>query len=204
MFETWITFLEFFGILSFALSGIVEARREDFDFIGTFFVALVTAFGGGTLRDLLINRYPIFWIQNDWYLLILLGLCLVCFLSKSDALPKPILAGVVIFDAAGTGLFGVVGTSYTIAAGHGVVAALVLGAITATFGGVFRDVICNRLPYVFQRTELAATCAVISGAIYLLANRSLHLSEQTCLTLGATVGGILRWLAVKKGISFPI
>jgi len=204
VFTTWILILEFFGILSFALSGIVEARREQFDFVGTFFVALITTFGGGSLRDLLIGRYPIFWIQNDWYLLVLLVLCYLCCRYQRENLPRPIVEGTVLFDAAGTGLFGVVGTSYTIAAGHGIIAALVLGGITATFGGVFRDVICNRLPYVFQRTELAATCAVLSGAIYLVAVRFLGLPEQPSLVLGAAVGGYLRWLAVKRKIQFPI
>lgn len=204
MFETYIGLLEFFGILSFSLSGIIEARREDFDFVGTFFIALITAFGGGTLRDIIINRYPIFWVQNDWYLLVIFGLTFICCYRKSDRLPKPIISGALIFDAVGTGLFGVVGTSYTIAAGHGIMAALTLGGITATFGGVFRDVICNRLPYVFQRTELAATCAVISGAGYLLASRSIHLPEQPSLILGASIGGILRWLAVKKKIQLPL
>jgi uncharacterized membrane protein YeiH len=204
MFDTWIVFLEFFGILSFAFSGIVEARREDFDLVGTFFVAVITAFGGGTLRDLLIARYPIFWIQNDWYLIVILGLTYICCRRKSSELPKSIASGATLFDAAGTGLFGVVGTSYTISAGYGIIAALMLGCITATFGGVFRDIICNRLPYVFQRTELSATCAILAGASYLIANHILFLPEQPSLVVGASIGGVLRWQAVKRNIQFPI
>lgn len=204
MLEIILFNLEVFGIISFALSGIIEARRERLDFVGTYFVALITAFGGGTLRDVLIPRYPIFWIKHDWYLLAIALLALIACVRRSESFPRWIVSAADIFDAAGVGLFSVVGTGYALAAGHGAVAAVVLGVITAIFGGVFRDVICNRLPYVFQHTEACATCALLGSVLYVVLLRVSGTPAETALVVGALVGGSFRFIAVRRKILLPL
>ena len=196
--------LEVLGILSFALSGAIDARREKLDVVGVYFSAFATAFGGGTLRDLLIDRHPLFWIQHEWYLLLLLILTVaICLIEKLD-LPRWLARASDLFEACGIGLFSVVGVGYGLTAGCGIGTSLLMGVITAIFGGVLRDMICNRIPYVFQRTELCATCALTGGILYVLLTRSFEVRTDLSLVAGAIVAAAMRWVAVWKRIHLPI
>lgn len=150
-------FVEALGVFAFALSGLIEARRRDMDLVGLFVVALVTAFGGGTLRDLLLNRSPLFWIEHDVYAIAILGLSLAfALIPATGRVPASVLS---VADAFGLGLFSVAGAGYALQTGTSVFIAALMGAITGTFGGVIRDVLCNELPSLFRQTPLYATCA---------------------------------------------
>ncbi len=166
------TFIEAVGVFAFALSGLVEARQRDMDLVGLFVVALVAAFGGGTLRDLLLSRSPLFWIEHDGYAVAILGMSTIFALSPVLArLPTSVL---LVADALGLGLFSVAGAGYALEAGCSLFIAALMGAITGTFGGVIRDVLCNELPSLFQQTPLYATCAFLGCYFYfLLAGLSL-------------------------------
>ena len=199
----WILVIEVCGILSFALSGILEARKRDMDVVGTYMVALVTAFGGGTVRDLCIGRRPLFWIQHDWYLLLILGLTVVVIVAGPRQTPSWARALNDVCDAVGTGLFSVTGVAIAWDGGAGIAATLLLGIFTAITGGVVRDVLCNEIPYVFRRTELCATCALLGGAIFLVL---LHWGAPALVTvaLSAAASSALRLLSVWKGIRLPL
>ncbi|MCC7158178.1 MAG: trimeric intracellular cation channel family protein, partial [Ignavibacteria bacterium] len=154
------------GIFAFAITGIIEARRKQMDIIGTYAVAMVTAFGGGTLRDVLINRYPLFWMENYNYPIFILALSVVSIiiLRRQIGFSKPVLILLAVLDALGLGLFTVIGVSYALSAGVFWFNAVLIGVVTGVFGGVMRDVICNEIPVFFKQSQLYATCS-FSGAL---------------------------------------
>ncbi|MBP6637097.1 MAG: trimeric intracellular cation channel family protein [Sulfuritalea sp.] len=159
-----LAIIDAIGVFAFALSGLLEARRRDMDLVGLFVVALVTAFGGGTLRDLLLDRSPLFWIEHDIYAIAILGLSLAFALIPATG---RLSAGVLLAaDAIGLGLFSVAGAGYALEAGTSLFIAALMGVMTGTFGGVIRDVLCNELPSLFRQTPLYATCAFAGCYLY--------------------------------------
>src|SRR5690348_4021258 len=146
-----ITVIEIVPILVGAFSGFIEARRKEMDVVGVFTVAFITAFGGSTLRDLLLDRRPLFWVQHQEYTLLvfLLALFVVPFLPhlRSAVAEKAI----IVADAFGLGLFSVAGVSVAQEMQMPLFISVMMGVITGIFGGVLRDVICNEIPLVFRR-----------------------------------------------------
>ena len=195
------TFIEAVGVFAFALSGLLEARRRDMDLVGLFVVALVAAFGGGTLRDLLLDRSPLFWIEHDSYAIAILGLStLFALLPATGRVPPVVL---LVADALGLGLFSVVGAGYALEAGTSLFIAALMGTITGTFGGVIRDVLCNELPSLFKQTPLYATCAFVGCYVYFLLT---HLALPGDLAVWITTLGItaFRLAAVRWNWVLPV
>lgn len=152
-------FLEFFAVIAFALSGFIEAERKKVDPVGVFVVAFVTAFGGGTLRDVLLDRRPFYWVEHEGYVLILFALTAVAPLVLR-VLHKHFPFGFFILaDAVGLGIFSVAGTAMALAAGLPVFSSSMLGVVTGVFGGVLRDVILNEVPMVLRDGRPYATAA---------------------------------------------
>lgn len=194
-------FIEAVGVFAFALSGLVEARRRDMDLVGLFVVALVAAFGGGTLRDLLLDRTPLFWIEHDSYAIAILGLSTIFALLPATGRFPPVV--LLIADALGLGLFSVAGAGYALEAGTSLFIAALMGTITGTFGGVIRDVLCNELPSLFQQTPLYATCAFAGCYFYFLIT---HLALPGDLAVWITTFGItaFRLAAVRWNWVLPV
>lgn len=201
--NTLIKTIEIIGTFAFALSGIIEARKKGMDIVGIYAVAMITAFGGGTLRDFILDRRPLFWVQHYWYPIIFLALSLLGgFIARQVAAHGRAMRTVLVLDALGLGLFSATGASLAHQAGcHPFIAAL-LGVTTGVFGGVMRDIICNEIPYVFQRTELYATCAFIGAWCYLAA---MHLTSNDIFAAVSciTVTFVLRMLALRYKIRLP-
>ena len=196
-----LTFIEAVGVFAFALSGLLEARRRDMDLVGLFVVALVAAFGGGTLRDLLLDRSPLFWIEHDSYAIAILGLStLFALLPATGRVPPVVL---LVADALGLGLFSVAGAGYALEAGTSFFIAALMGTITGTFGGVIRDVLCNELPSLFKQTPLYATCAFVGCYVYFLLT---HLALPGDLAVWITTLGItaFRLAAVRWNWVLPV
>jgi uncharacterized membrane protein YeiH len=167
---TLLSTIEILGIFAFAITGIIEARRKEMDMIGTYSVAMITAFGGGTLRDVLINHYPLFWIENYKYpvfILVLSGIS-IFLLRKKSSFGKPMLITLGLLDALGLGLFSAVGTSYALGAGTYWFNAVLIGVVTGIFGGVMRDVICNEVPVFFKQSQLYATCSFFGALLFVI------------------------------------
>lgn len=202
-FSKFIQFIEILGILAFAFSGFIEARRKDMDLVGVFTVAFITAFGGGTLRDLLLDRRPLFWVEHQEYALLVFLLALVVspFMRHLRfAFSEKIL---VAADAFGLGLFSVVGASLAQQAGMPLFVSAMMGVITGIFGGVLRDVICNEIPMVFRRGQLYATCAFVGCWCYLLLGR-VHVAEVVSLTVSILLTVVLRMAAVRFNWRLPV
>lgn len=197
-----LKFIEIAGIFAFAITGIIEARRKQMDFIGTYSVAMITAFGGGTIRDLLINRYPMFWIENYIYPVMILALSFlsIFLLRNQSSFGKPVMNLLNILDALALGLFSAVGTSYALSAGIFWFNAVLIGVVTGVFGGVLRDIICNEVPVVFTQSQLYATCSFIGAFVYALMVNYFTADSVTPLIICIVLTSSLRFISIKYNI----
>jgi uncharacterized membrane protein YeiH len=169
--EITFTFIvELIGTIAFAISGIRLAAYKRFDWFGAYVVGLVTAIGGGTLRDLLLG-IPVFWMQTPVYLA-----ATAVALSAVILIKKPLVTGfrsLFLFDAIGLALFVITGISKTIDVGYPMWVAIIMGCITGAFGGVVRDILINEEP-LFFRKEIYATACLAGGVIYWLVSMFAH------------------------------
>ena len=165
---TLIKFIEIMAILVGAFSGFIEARRKRMDLVGVFTVAFITAFGGGTLRDILLDKRPLFWVTHQEYAILIFVLALVA--SPLIRTLRQIVSErlIVIADAVGLGLFSVAGVSAALAADMPIFIASMMGVLTGIFGGVLRDIVCNEVPMVFRDGKPYAICAFLGNWLFLL------------------------------------
>jgi uncharacterized membrane protein YeiH len=163
-----ITVIEIVAILVGAFSGFIEARRKRMDLVGVFTVAFIAAFGGGTLRDILLDKRPLFWVIHQEYAILIFVLALVA--SPLIRTLRQIVSErlIVIADAVGLGLFSVAGVSSALDAHMPLFIASMMGVITGIFGGVLRDIVCNEVPMVFRDGKPYAICAFVGNWIFLL------------------------------------
>lgn len=182
-----------------ALTGVLDAGRKQMDLVGVVMVGTATALGGGTVRDILLQR-PVFWLSDQIYLIVALATTLVVFFAvRGLRLPQRLF---LIPDAIGLALFTVVGTQISLQAGAPWLAASLLGVITGVVGGVVRDVLCNEVPLIFVRGELYATAAWI-GSLALVGLQALGVSAVASAWAGmATVLGV-RLAAMAFKITLP-
>lgn len=192
--------IEFLGIITFAWSGIVEARRKRMDLVGVYTVALITAFGGGTLRDLFIDRTPLFWVANQGYAILILIMSLGAFLFPGLArVPQ---RAMLLPDALGLGLFSIAGTGFALDAGAPPFIAALLGTITGVFGGVIRDVIGNEIPFIFRNQYLYATAAFAGCWLYMLLI-GVGVEKGLAVLYGIAAVVLLRLAALRFGLRLP-
>lgn len=199
--ETILTWFGFLGTAVFAISGALLGLRKSMDIIGVSFVAVMTGVGGGTIRDILLGATPVGWVKNPIDIVI----CIVCaiiisFLNK--ALAGRRLQWLLYADAAGLALFCVVGAATAEAYGAHPLVAILFGAMSASFGGIIRDIICGEPPILFSK-ELYITPALLGGAIFILLPTSLGFDLRAVSGLLAAL--TLRLLAMKLNwsMSFP-
>jgi uncharacterized membrane protein YeiH len=201
-----LTLIEILGIFAFAITGIIEARRKEMDIIGTYSVAMVTAFGGGTLRDILISRYPMFWIENYMYpvFILILSVSSIFILRRKISFAKPVYMILNILDALGLGLFSSVGASYALHSGVHWITAVLIGVVTGVFGGVLRDIICNEVPSVFKQSQLYASCSFLGALVFVLL--SPYFPTDTLVPLISGIGSafILRMASIKYNIQLKL
>lgn len=162
--QTFLTIIEVLGTIAFAISGIRLAAAKRFDWFGAYVVGLVTAIGGGTLRDLLLD-VPVFWMLTPMYLSVT-GISLLTVIVFQRLLVGG-LRTLFIFDAIGLALFVVVGIEKTLSLAYPTWVAVVMGIITGSFGGVIRDILINEEP-LFFRKDIYATACLAGGVIYWL------------------------------------
>jgi uncharacterized membrane protein YeiH len=202
--NTLIKTIEILGIIAFALTGFYAAKKKGMDLVGVYALGMVTALGGGSLRDIILNRHPLFWIQHFEYAILLLVLAIASSLVEQDVFDRRGMHDLVLaLDALGLGSFSASGASLADQLGCALFVSSLLGVITGVFGGVMRDIVSNEIPYVFQRTELYATCSFIGAWSYLLVVRSSGndiLAAASCIGVTFT----LRMFALRYRIKLPI
>ena len=198
-----IALVELLGVLAFAFTGIIEARKKGMDLFGAYAVSMVAAFGGGTIRDLLIGNYPLYWIMHSGYALMLLGFALASsLLGAAFYENKQVNNAFEVLDTLGLGLYSTAGASVAHQAGCDFYISLILGVATAVFGGVLRDILCNEIPKVFRRNELYATCAFVGSFVFLV-SLQFGLSALAAMLFGAFVTVLLRLVSVNYNIRLP-
>lgn len=186
---------EIIGTLAFALSGLIEAARKRLDIVGMAIVTSLAAFGGGTLRDILLDRRPFFWVQNEiwiWVILLMCALALLFMRARHIELTERSMQWP---DALGLGIFAASGTQIAITAGMTPIIAVVMGVITPVFGGVLRDVVVNEIPRAFNDHQPYAVIAFAGGWLVVAFNL-MGWSSFWAIAIGALVITVLRLMAV--------
>ncbi len=196
------TAVEALATLAFALSGLLAAARKRLDAVGVCIVAGLAAFGGGTLRDVLLDRRPFFWVEHAHWLWALLALAIVAMLFLRARHFAPTERAMQWPDALGLGLFTAIGTQIALEAGMPAIVAVLMGMMTAVFGGVLRDIVCNDIPAAFSDHRPYAVCSFVGGWV-LVGATTLGAGEGLALLLGATVATVLRGVALLADWRLP-
>lgn len=185
--------LDFIGTAAFALSGALTAINKRLDPFGVFIIAFVTAVGGGTLRDMMIGKTPVGWMLDVRYVyVIVIGYILaIIFRKKLDRLRTSLF----LFDTIGLGVFTLIGLERGIVFGLHPMICIALGTMTACFGGVIRDILCNEIPVIFRR-EIYATVCMFGGVVF-FALKEMNLNQDVLYVITSSVMIVFRLLAVK-------
>ncbi|MBO0332596.1 trimeric intracellular cation channel family protein [Sneathiella sp. CAU 1612] len=190
MFTDFITILDLVGVAVFAATGGLVASRKEMDLIGFGMMATFTGVGGGTVRDVILDR-PVFWVEDHRYLLVCLGIALLLYFFASHVQRRYVV--LLWSDAIGLAAFAVLGAQLAREADAGPLIAIVLGMITATFGGLARDLVAGETPLLLKQ-EIYATAALVSAAVYVVFVDSIGVAP-----LIAAIGAILTGFAVRAG-----
>ena len=194
--------IESVAIVAFALSGLIEAARKRLDAVGVVVVAGLTAFGGGTLRDVLLDRRPFFWVQHANWLWALLVICVAAMLFMRGRHIEPTERAMQWPDALGLGLFAASGTQVALAMQMPAIVAVLMGMVTAVFGGVLRDIVCNEIPSAFSDHRPYALCAFAGGWV-MVGAQALAWPEGAALLAAAVVASALRIVVLLSGYTLP-
>lgn len=191
--------IDILGTMAFAISGMLTAMNKRMDPFGVFVIAFVTAVGGGTLRDVLIGRTPVGWMQdlNYVYIIIIGFFIALIFRKKLDKLR----ASLFLFDTIGLGVFTLIGIRRGLVVGLDPVICVALGTMTACFGGVIRDILCNEIPVIFRK-EIYATICILGGVVFFILRR-FDIPEDALYLITSSVIIIVRIMAVVFKWSLP-
>ena len=196
------TAVEVLATAAFALSGILEAARKRLDAVGVAVVAFLAAFGGGTLRDVLLDRRPFFWVEHPWYLWGLFALTAVALAWMRTRHFHPTERAMQWADALGLGLFAAAGTQMALQAQMPAIVAVLMGVVTAIFGGVLRDIVCNEIPSALHDHRPYALCAFAGSWVMVLCFQQ-GMEATLALVLSAAVITLLRSLAIWRDWRVP-
>jgi len=191
--------LDLLGTAAFAISGALFAMNKRMDPFGVLIIAFVTAIGGGTLRDILIDRNPVTWMDdlNYIYIIFIAVLFAIIFRKKIGYLSRSLF----LFDAIGLGIFTIIGAEIGIQNNLHPIISISLGMITATFGGVIRDTLSNEVPLIFHK-EIYATACIIGAVTYLILNK-LNMDQNINHLLTTIMVITVRLIAVKFKLQLP-
>ncbi len=191
--------LDLLGTASFAISGALIAMNKKMDPFGVFIIAFVTAVGGGTLRDILIDRNPITWMSdlNYVYIIFISVVFAIIFRKKIGYLSKSLF----LFDTIGLGIFTIIGTEIGIQNDLHPLLSISLGMMTATFGGVTRDILINEIPIIFHK-EIYATACILGAVTYLILSK-FDISQDVNYLITTIIVIAIRLISVKFKLKLP-
>ena len=195
----FIYILEMLGTAAFAVTGALAASRKQMDIFGFVVLALMPAIGGGTIRDVIIDRTPVFWIADNRYVVVAIVSALIVFLAPWRPGSRRRL--LIWMDAMGLALFAALGTQISLGHDTGPLVAVMLGVTTAVTGGMIRDIICNEIPLVLSH-EIYATAAFAASLAY-VATYALGASDWLSLAVGVAIGFVVRAFAIVYDWSLP-
>ena len=198
--QHWLHWIDLLGVAVFAISGTLMAYQKHMDGFGVIVLASVTAIGGGTLRDMILNQ-PVFWVQapDFLYAILVAAVATIIWLRVSQRFP---LRYLLFADAIGLAFFNVMGLQKALDLGVTPFIAVVMGTMTGVFGGLLRDVICREIPLVLKG-ELYATTCIAGGLLYILCH---SLTDNVTLAMGVGLCStlIIRLLAIKHHWHMPV
>jgi uncharacterized membrane protein YeiH len=194
---------EIIGTLAFALSGLIEAARKRLDLVGMAMVAGLAAFGGGTLRDILLDRRPFFWVENEIWVWILIALCIGALLFIRGRHLEPTQRAMHWPDAVGLGAFTAGGTQLALNAGVPAIISVIMGVLTAVFGGVLRDIVVNEIPKAFS-DHIPYAVIAFTGAWVVVVLNLMNVEALIAVAVGAVFTIVLRVLALLLGWRLPV
>lgn len=191
--------LDLLGTIAFAISGALSAMNRRLDLFGIFIIAFVTAIGGGTLRDVLIGSTPVTWMENITYIYLigLVTIFAIVFRKNLNYLRKSLF----LFDTIGLGVFTITGVEMGVQNDLNPIISIAIGAMTGTFGGVIRDILCNEIPVIFRK-EIYATACIIGGLAFVILHELGVDTDIIYIATSLTVI-IIRLIVVKYHISLP-
>ncbi|WP_179346194.1 trimeric intracellular cation channel family protein [Winogradskyella ursingii] len=197
--DTFFQIIDILGTIAFAISGVLVALNKRMDAFGVLIIAFVTAVGGGTLRDVMIGIEPVSWMTNMTYVYVIIGSAILAVVLKKyiGYLSRTLF----LFDTIGIALYTVVGIEVGLIAGLHPIICIALGTMTACFGGVIRDILCNEIPVIFRK-EIYATACILGGLTYFLLREFLEDRNYLFIIAGLIVMTV-RLLAVRFEISLP-
>ncbi len=190
----WIALLDGVGIFVFALSGVLTAIDKKFDVVGSAIIGFATALGGGTVRDVMIGETPVGWMKNESYLLIVFGAIICAYLFKNQIMQ--LRKSMFVFDTIGIGLFTILGLQKTLDVGLATPIAVMMGIVSAVFGGIVRDVLCNEVPLIFRREIYATAC--LAGGLVFIGLIKLDMPLEWNMTISMLIVFLIRYFSVKR------
>ncbi|MEE9363652.1 MAG: trimeric intracellular cation channel family protein [Cellulophaga sp.] len=191
--------IDILGTIAFAISGVLVAMDKKLDLFGVFIIAFVTSVGGGTLRDLIAGHSPVSWLQEPVYMYVIIGTVIFAILFQKQI--KYLRTSLFLFDTIGIGLYTMLGVEKGLAFGLSPIMCIALGTITACFGGVIRDMLCNEIPVIFRR-EIYATACILGATAYFLLDQ-LPFDATYAYIAGIVIVIGIRVAAVKFKIALP-
>ena len=193
-----ILVLDYVGTFAFAISGALAAARKQFDLFGGVFLGFVTAIGGGTLRDVMLNA-PVAWLHNITYFYIVLVAVILTFLFQNTI--EKYSKTLFLFDTIGISVYTIIGMQKGLTLAIHPILAVMMGILTAVFGGIVRDMMCVNIPLIFRK-EIYATACLVGGCCYLLL-LSLGCNDFISVLVASILIFIVRTLSVLKNWSLP-
>ncbi len=191
--------LDIIGTFAFAISGVLIAMQKRMDVFGIFIIAFVTAVGGGTLRDILIGKTPVGWMNDLNYVYTIAGAVVISILFRKKL--NKLRTSLFLFDTIGLGVFTIIGVEIGISSNLHPIICIALGTISASFGGVIRDILCNEIPVIFRK-EIYATACILGGITFFVL-RYFNLKEDLIYIFTALMVISIRLIVVKFRIQLP-
>lgn len=193
-------FIDLLGTSVFAISGALTAVEKRMDVFGVSAVAFITAVGGGTLRDVLIGSTPVNWMKDLNYLIVIVAGITIALIFKN--IVQKLRRTFFLFDTIGIAVFTVIGIEKSLSLDLHPIISMMMGMVSAVFGGVLRDIVCNEIPLIFRREIYALNC-LVGGAFFLLMTW-IGLSENLIVLITILIIAVTRALAVRFNWQLPI
>ncbi len=197
--ENIASIIDILGTIAFAISGVITATKKRMDLFGILIIATVTSVGGGTLRDLLIGKSPVSWLLDSTFVYIIVATTIVAIIFRKQL--RYVRRSLFLFDTIGIALYTVTGGEIALLINLDPVICVALGTITACFGGVIRDILCNEIPVIFRK-EIYASACIAGGTLYVIMHHYGIAAGVNAIVSGLVVV-IIRTLAVVYKVQLP-